>query len=290
MISASLVKDLREKTGAGMLDCKKALEATNGDMDAAIDYLREKGIAKAAKKAERIAAEGLADILVEGNKAVIVEINSETDFVAKNAEFKELVSEIASAIIKGNPKTSEDVLKLESNGSTIEDLIVAKTSKIGEKLSFRRFIRLEKNDSQVFGSYIHMGGKIAVLTLLDGNNEEVAKDVAMHAAAMRPTYVRKEDVPTDTLDKERTILKEQAINEGKSPEIAEKMVEGRIRKFYEEVCLEEQDFIKDGDLKVSKYVSNNDSKIVEMIRYEVGEGMEKREENFAEEVAKQING
>ncbi len=288
MISASLVKELREKTGAGMLDCKKALEATNGDIDAAVDWLREKGISKAAKKADRIAAEGVAAILIDGNQAAIVEVNSETDFVAKNAEFTSMVDEILKAILKSDAKTLEEALELSTSDGTVNDLIVAKTAKIGEKLSFRRFTKLTKEDNQQFGSYIHMGGKIAVLTVIDGANEEVAKDVAMHAAAMRPLYVSKEDVPSDEVEKERTVLKEQAINEGKPAEIAEKMVAGRIQKFYKEICLEEQPFIKDGDINVATYVKNNCGKIATMIRYEVGEGMEKREENFAEEVAKQM--
>ena len=287
-MSASLVKELRELTGAGMLDCKKALEACNGNIDDAIAWLREKGISKAAKKADRIAAEGLADILIEGNKAVIVEVNSETDFVAKNQEFKDLVKAILKAIIENEPKTNEDVLNLVVDGETINDLIVNKTAKIGEKLSFRRFSKIEKNDEQVFGSYIHMGGKIAVLTRLNGANEEVAKDVAMHAAAMRPSVVRREQVPQEEVEKEREILKEQAINEGKPAEIAEKMVEGRLAKFFKEVCLEEQPFVKDGDINVLTYVKNNNGTIEDMVRFEVGEGMEKREENFAEEVAKQM--
>ena len=290
MISASLVKELREKSGAGMLDCKKALEENNGDIEKSIDWLREKGISKAAKKADRIAAEGTAAILVEGNKAVVVEVNSETDFVAKNDEFKDLVNKILKALINSDVDTVEDALNLSTDEGTINDLIVAKTAKIGEKLSLRRFNILEKSDSEVFGEYIHMGGKIAVLTLIDGANEEVAKDVAMHAAAMRPQYVKRENVPADELEKERTILKEQAINEGKPADIAEKMVEGRINKFYKEVCLEEQPFVKDSDINVKKFVENNGGSIVNMIRIEVGEGMEKREENFAEEVAKQING
>lgn len=287
-MSASLVKELRELTGAGMLDCKKALEACNGNIDDAIALLREKGISKAAKKADRIAAEGLADILIEGNKAVIVEVNSETDFVAKNQEFKDLVKAILKAIIENEPKTNEDVLNLVVDGETVNDLIVNKTAKIGEKLSFRRFSKIEKNDEQVFGSYIHMGGKIAVLTRLNGANEEVAKDVAMHAAAMRPSVVRREQVPQEEVEKEREILKEQAINEGKPAEIAEKMVEGRLAKFFKEVCLEEQPFVKDGDINVLTYVKNNNGTIEDMVRFEVGEGMEKREENFAEEVAKQM--
>lgn len=284
MISASLVKELREKTGAGMLDCKKALEANNGDMNASIDWLREKGISKAAKKADRIAAEGLAAIKIDGNTAAIVEVNSETDFVAKNPEFQELVDAILDVVVKNDVKTVEEALACDG----LNDLVVAKTSKIGEKLSFRRFEKVTKTDEQSFGSYIHMGGKIAVLTVLNGANEEVARDVAMHAAAMRPTYVKKEDVPADELERERTVLKEQAMNEGKPAEIAEKMVAGRIQKYYKEICLEEQPFVKDGDVTVSKFVSNNGGTIDQMIRYEVGEGMEKREENFAEEVMKQM--
>lgn len=288
MISASLVKELREKTGAGMLDCKKALEANNGDLNASIDWLREKGISKAAKKADRIAAEGLAAILVEGNEAAVVEINSETDFVAKNEEFKNLVDTALKTVIKSNAITVEEVLEVNTDEGTLNDLIVAKTAKIGEKLSFRRFEHITKNDGEYFGAYIHMGGKIAVLTVLKGANEEVAKDVAMHAAAMRPSYVKTSEVPAEELDREREILKEQAINEGKPADIAEKMVAGRIQKFYKEICLEEQPFIKDGDISVGTYVKNNGGEILKMIRFEVGEGMEKREENFAEEVAKQM--
>lgn len=289
MISASLVKELREKTGAGMLDCKKALEANNGNIDASIDWLREKGISKAAKKADRIAAEGTAAILVKENKAVVIEVNSETDFVAKNEEFKELVSVLLDNVMEHDVETEEDVLGLSYDGATLNDYLIAKTAKIGEKLSFRRFAKVEKTDSEAFGSYIHMGGKIAVLTIVDGASSEVAKDVAMHAAAMRPSYVRKENVPTEELDREREVLKEQAINEGKPAEIAEKMVEGRIQKYYKEICLEEQPFIKDGDINVATYVKNNGGTIVNMVRFEVGEGIEKKEEDFATEVMNQIN-
>lgn len=290
MISASLVKDLREKTGAGMLDCKKALEATEGNIEKAIDWLREKGISKAAKKADRIAAEGLSSILIKGDKAVVLEVNSETDFVAKNEEFKELVNTIASTIIDSNLTDEvEEALKLQTSGCTIEELIIEKTAKIGEKLSLRRFVKIEKTPSESFGEYIHMGGKIAVLTVLDNASSEVAKDVAMHAAAIRPQYVRRENVPADVVEREREVLKEQAMNEGKTAEIAEKMVEGRVQKFYKEICLEEQPFVKDSDVSVGKFVSNNGGTIVNMVRFEVGEGIEKKEENFAEEVAKQIN-
>ena len=288
MISASLVKELREKTGAGMLDCKKALEATNGNIDEAIDWLREKGISKAAKKADRIAAEGLAAILTEGNQAVILEMNSETDFVAKNTEFQNLVSETLKTIIKSDAQTLEEALNLPYEEGTINDLIVSKTAKIGEKLSLRRFAKVEKKDNETFGEYIHMGGKIAVLIVTEGTDDIVAKDIAMHAAAMRPTYVSEKDVPADVLEKEKTVLKEQAMNEGKPAEIAEKMVQGRINKFYKEICLEEQPFVKDSDINVKTYAKNNGGKVIAMYRFEVGEGMEKREENFAEEVAKQM--
>ena len=288
MISASLVKELREKTGAGMLDCKKALEANNGDISASIDWLREKGISKAAKKADRIAAEGVASILIKDNKAAIVEVNSETDFVAKNEEFTSMVRTILEAIIDSDAKTVEDALNLDCGEGTINDLIVAKTAKIGEKLSLRRFEVVTKSDTESFGEYIHMGGKIAVLITVDGANREVAKDVAMHAAAMRPKYVNKDNVPSDEVEKERKVLKEQAMNEGKPEEIAAKMVEGRIRKFYEEICLEEQAFVKDSDKKVREYVKANGGVVKSMVRFEVGERKEKREENFAEEVAKQM--
>lgn len=289
MISASMVKELREISGTGMLDCKKALEATNGNMEEAITWLREKGISKAAKKQTRIAAEGLAHIEIKGNKAVIIEVNSETDFVAKNQEFVNLVKTIASTIIDNNVSTVEEALKLKAGENTLEELIIDKTSKIGEKISFRRFEIVEKEDTEVFGTYSHMGGKIAVLTRLT-NNEEVAKDVAMQAAAMRPLYLTREDVPSEVLEKERTILKEQAENEGLDSSKIDMIVNGRINKYYEEVCLIDQPFIKENKQKVSKYVESNGSKIISFTRYEVGEGMEKREENFAEEVMKQING
>ena len=290
MVTAAMVKELRDLTNAGLSDCKKALEATNGNKEEAINWLREKGIAKAAKKSDRIAAEGIAAILVKGNDAAIIEVNSETDFVAKNDTFKALVNEILETLINSNAKTMEEALELKTSEGTINDLIIAKTATIGEKLSFRRFERITKKDNETFGSYIHMGGRIAVLTVVSDVTEEVAKDISMHAAAMEPLYVTKEEVPAEEIEKERIVLKEQAMNEGKPAEIAEKMVEGRIRKYYEEICLEEQAFVKEPSLSVGKYASNNGGKIVSMTRYEVGEGIEKKEENFAEEVAKQING
>ena len=280
MITASLVKELRELTGAGMLDCKKALEACEGNIEKSSEWLREKGISKAAKKADRIACEGLVNILIEGNKAVIIEVNSETDFVAKNDEFKDLIKTISN----------EEALKLTTEDGTLEDTITNKIAKIGEKISFRRFEILEKTDSENFGSYIHMNGKIGVLTVVEGASSEVAKDVSMHAAAMRPKYLNIESVPAEDVEHEREIQKQIAMNEGKPEQIAIKMVEGRIRKFYEEVCLTEQPFVKDDKMSVSAFVKANGGTIKNMVRYEVGEGMQKREENFAEEVAKQING
>ena len=290
MITASMVKELREQTGAGMLDCKKALTETNGNIEEAITWLREKGISKAAKKQARIAAEGLALAKVEGNKAVIVEVNSETDFVAKNPEFTGLVNDIASAILNSNVSTVEDAVKLEVNGTSIENMIVDKTATIGEKLSFRRFELVEKQDNQVFGTYSHMGGKIVTLAVLEGTDEEVAKDVAMQIAAMRPLYLDKDSVPEDRIEKERAILTEQAENEGLDANKLPMIVNGRLNKFFEEVCLLDQGFVKENKMKVSKYVESKNMKVLFFVRYEVGEGMEKREENFADEVAKQING
>jgi len=289
MISASMVKELREATGAGMLDCKKALEASNGNMEDAITWLREKGISKAAKKASRIAAEGLAVAKMDGNKAIIVEVNSETDFVAKNEEFKNLVNIIADTVLAGEVNTVEEANKLTYEGKTIEELIIEKTSTIGEKLSFRRFEILTKEDNQVFGTYSHMGGKIVALTLMD-SDEELAKDIAMQVAAMRPLYLNREQVPADVLEKERAILKEQAENEGLDSNKIDMIVNGRINKYFEEVCLVDQGFIKENKMKVNKYVESKNSNIISFVRYEVGEGMEKREENFADEVMKQING
>lgn len=290
MITANMVKELREQTGAGMLDCKKALTETNGSMEEAVTWLREKGISKAAKKQTRIAAEGLATVKVEGNKAVIVEVNSETDFVAKNPEFTDLVDSIATAILGSNVATLEEAMKLDVNGSTIEDLIVSKTATIGEKLSFRRFELVTKSDNEVFGTYSHMGGKIVTLATLEGNDEEVAKDVAMQIAAMRPLYLDKDSVPEERVEKERLILTEQAQNEGLDANKLPMIVNGRLNKFYEEVCLLDQGFVKENKMKVSKYVESKNMKVLSFVRYEVGEGMEKREENFADEVAKQING
>jgi len=290
MFKASDVKDLREKTGAGMMDCKKALEACEGDMEKAIDWLREKGIAKAAKKESRIAAEGLCQVKTDGNNAVMVEVNSETDFVAKNEEFTNFVDYLANFILKNDAVNVEEVLKLEDNGETIEQKVVAITAKIGEKISFRRFKKVTKNDNEQFGPYLHMGGKIATLVVTSNATEEVAKDVAMHVAAMNPVCAKRDEMPEDLLEHEKKVIKEQVMNEGKPEDIAEKMVAGRINKFYKESCLEEQEFIKDSSVTVGEFVKNNGGEIVSMTRYAVGEGIEKKEENFADEVMNQING
>lgn len=290
MVTAEMVKNLREATGAGMMDCKKALAECNGDMDAAVDYLREKGIAKANKKESRIAAEGLANIFVEGNKAVILEVNSETDFVSKNDEFKEMIEEIGKTILASEATDMESALVLSCGEGTIQDLIVAKTAKIGEKLSFRRFAVMTKEDHEFFGAYLHLGGRIAALSKISGASEEVAKDVSMQAAAMNPKYVFRTEVPEEEVAREREVLKEQAMNEGKPEEIANKMVEGRLHKFFKEICLTEQAFIKDGDVDVQTFVKNHGGEIKEVVRYEVGEGIEKRQEDFAQEVMNQVKG
>lgn len=290
MFTAQDVKNLREKTGAGMLDCKKALDETKGNIEEAINWLREKGISKALKKAERIAAEGLSEAVSNDTNAVIIEVNCETDFVARNEEFKTLINTIANAILNNEVKTMEDANKLVVDNETIEEKIVAFTAKIGEKISFRRFEKLAKTESQEFGIYSHMGGKITSVVVIEGNNHEVAKDIAMHVAAMNPSYLVSSDIPEDVLNKEREIIKEQSMNEGKPAEIAEKMVEGRIRKFFKEVCLVEQEFIKDPSLSVGNYAKNNNCSIVKMVRYEVGEGIEKRNDDFETEVMNQING
>lgn len=291
MFSASDVKELREKTGAGMLDCKKALQESEGNMEKAIDWLREKGISKAAKKESRIAAEGLSEILVDGNKAVILEINSETDFVAKNAEFTNFVSLLAKVVLDNCPKTMEEAMELPMSDGTVNSSLINLIAKIGEKISFRRFEIVEKNDNQVFGVYNHQNlGKINVITILDGDNSEIARDVAMHVAAMNPGYLSRSDVPEDVINHEKDVIKKQAIEEGKPAEIAEKMVNGRINKFYKEVCLLEQPFIKDPDLDVAGYAKANNMAVVKFVRFEVGEGMEKRNDDFASEVMSQING
>ncbi|UXR72463.1 MULTISPECIES: translation elongation factor Ts [unclassified Staphylococcus] len=289
-ISAKLVKELRERTGAGMMDCKKALEATEGDIDKAIDYLREKGIAKAAKKADRIAAEGITHVEVKGNDAVVVEINSETDFVARNEGFQELVKEIANQILDTKVDTVEALNETTlPNGKKVSEHMTEAISTIGEKLSLRRFEVRTKTDNDAFGAYLHMGGRIGVLSVVEGStDEEAAKDVAMHIAAINPKYVSSDQVSEEEIAHEREVLKQQALNEGKPENIVEKMVEGRLRKYLQEICAVNQDFVKDPDQTVEQFLKSKGGKLVDFVRYEVGEGLEKREENFADEVKGQM--
>ncbi|MGE7766414.1 translation elongation factor Ts [Peribacillus sp. NPDC096540] len=289
-ITAQLVKELREKTGAGMMDCKKALVQTEGDMEKAIDFLREKGIAKAANKGDRIAAEGLTSIVVEGNQAVILEVNSETDFVAKNEGFQVLVKELAAFLLANKPESVEVALEQTmENGAKVADHINAAVAKIGEKLTLRRFQVVTKTDNDAFGAYLHMGGRISVLSVLEGTTDaEAAKGVSMHIAAINPKYISRDQVDASELDREREVLTQQALNEGKPEKIVAKMVEGRINKFYEEICVNEQAFVKNPDQKVGQFVESKGGKIQSFVRYEVGEGLEKRQENFAEEVMNQV--
>ncbi len=291
MITASQVKELREKTGAGMMDCKKVLTETDGDFEKAIELLRERGIAKAAKKSDRIAAEGLVTTYVseDGKVGAVVEVNAETDFVAKNEEFRSFVADVAKQVALKAPATVEDLLNQPSiaeEGKTVGEVLTGKIATIGENMSIRRFERFETEN--MIESYIHGDGKIAVLVEMENATAELAKDVCMQIAAARPEYLDRESVPAERVEKEMEILKAQAMNEGKPAEIAEKVVMGRIGKFYGEICLVEQDFVKDSDIKVGKLVESKGAKIVRFARFEKGEGLEKREENFAEEVAKQM--
>ena len=288
MSLALLVKELRAKTGAGMMDCKKALEASENDIEAAVDWLRENGIAKAAKKGDRIAAEGLTKVVINGNKAVIIELNSETDFVAKNEQFLTLLDTIAQGILSSGCTTVEEALAFETEGQSLETLIANGTATIGEKISLRRFQIVEKTDSQVFGEYSHMGGRISVLMLLDGSNAEVAKNVCMHVAASNPLFLNTDSVDQTVIDKERDILTKEALNEGKPAQIVEKMVDGRIRKYLEEICLTEQNFVMNTDKKVKEVFKDADLNAISFTRYEVGEGIEKEEVDFAAEVAAQL--
>ena len=294
MISASMVKDLREKTGAGMMDCKKALTETNGDMEKAIEYLREKGITKAAKKSSRIAAEGLVLAYVsEDNKVgAAVEVNSETDFVAKNDEFRTFVQALAKQVALNNPADVEALLNeeyIEEAGKKVSEVLTDKVAKIGENMNIRRFVRFETTDGLV-ESYIHGNGKIAVLVNMKNADTELAKDICMQVAAARPEFLDEASVPAERLAKEMEILKAQAMNEGKPEAIAEKVVQGRIGKFYSEICLVDQEFVKNPDMKISELLKTKNAEIVEFARIEKGEGLEKKEENFAEEVMKQMNG
>ncbi len=290
MISANLVKELREKTGAGMMDCKKVLTETNGDMEKASELLRERGIAKAAKKSERIAAEGLVCAYVSDDKKVgaVVEVNAETDFVAKNADFQKFVEDVTMTVVKENPKDVADLLTktIVNSDKTVEATLTDKIATIGENMTIRRFTRFESEG--LVESYIHGNGKIGVLVDINVENPELAKDICMQIAAAKPEYLDRTKVPADVLNKEMEILKAQAINEGKPAAIAEKVVNGRIEKFYSEICLVDQAFVKNPDIKISQLLKENNATINNFARLEKGEGLEKREENFAEEVMKQI--
>jgi len=291
-VTAQMVKELREKTGAGMMDCKKALVESDGNLEAAIDFLREKGLSSAAKKADRIAAEGTTFIQVDGNKAVLVEINAETDFVSKNESFQHLVKTIASHLLATEPASVEEALASTiEEGLTVENLISNAVAKIGEKITLRRFVIETKTDADAFGPYLHMGGRIGVLAVLEGTtDEQAAKDVAMHIAALNPAYISRDEVSAEEVENERKILTEQALNEGKPENIVAKMVEGRLGKYFEEVCVLDQSFVKNPDQKVKVFVESTGGKLVSFTRYAVGEGIEKREDNFAEEVMSQVKG
>ena len=291
MVTASQVKDLREKTGAGMMDCKKVLTETDGDMEKAIELLRERGIAKAAKKSSRVAAEGLVAAYVseDGKVGAVVEVNAETDFVGKNEEFRTFVNDVAKQIVEKNPANVEELLGQDSiaePGKTVQEVLTNKIATIGENMSIRRFERFESNG--IVGSYIHGEGKIGVLVDMENATPELAKDICLQIAAAKPEFLNRESVTPERVEKEMEILKAQAMNEGKPAEIAEKMVQGRINKFYGEICLLEQEFVKDPDIKINKLLESKGAKINTFARLEKGEGIEKVEENFAEEVAKQV--
>ncbi len=289
MVTASLVKELREKTGAGMMDCKKVLTETDGDLEKAAELLRERGIAKAAKKSGRVAAEGMVEAYIaeDGKVGAVVEVNSETDFVAKNEEFRTFVMDVAKQVVVNNPATVEELLaqpSLTVEGKTVNEVLIDKIATIGENMSIRRFARFESEG--LVEKYIHGDGKIAVLVNMTNANKELAKDVCMQIAAAKPEFLDRNSVPAERVEKEKEILKAQTMNEGKPEAIAEKIVMGRINKFYEEICLVDQAFVKDPSMKVSQVLK--DAKIVEFARFEKGEGIEKKEENFAEEVMKQL--
>ena len=292
-VTAAQVKELRDRTGAGMLDCKNALTESDGDMERAIDWLREKGIAKSIKKASRIAAEGLSKILVKGNKACIVEINSETDFVAKNEQFLKLLDTACEVILDNSPANNEDALALPVNGGTLNDEFINATATIGEKIVLRRFEVLEKNDDELFGDYTHMGGAKTALCVLKGGNPELAHFIAMQVASMSPSYVSAADMPADIVERERRVQTEIVKNDekfaGKPENVINGAIEGKVSKALKEMCLIDQEYFMDTAKKVSAVLKENNAEVKAFVRYAVGEGLEKREENFAEEVAKQMN-
>ena len=289
MISASTVKELREITGAGMMDCKKALTETNGDIEKAIEYLREKGISKAAKKSSRVAAEGVVAAFVseDAKTGAVVEVNAETDFVSKNEEFVAFVNKLVEIVAVKAPKDVEELKTMEfENGKTVEEVLTEKIATIGENMSIRRFERIETDN--LVGKYIHGNGQIAVLVELKGGNQEVAKDVCMQVAALNAEFLDESQIPADRVEKEKEIITQQTINEGKPANIAEKIAEGRLKKYFEELCLVHQKFVKDSSKTVSEYVKENGGEIVKFYRLEKGEGIEKKEDNVVEEVMSQL--
>jgi translation elongation factor Ts len=295
MITAAMVKELREKTGAGMMDCKKALSECDGDMEKSIDWLREKGIAKAAKKSDRIAAEGLTRSAVEGNTGVVFEVNSETDFVAKNEQFLGLLDTVQTLLVSNKPADVDAALACATAEGTLADTITNATATIGEKISLRRIAVVEKADDEFFGSYVHMGGKISALVTLKGKaDEKVAKDIAMQVASMAPQYVSRDEMPADVVEHERKVQTEIVKNDEKLANKPEKVlagiIEGKISKNLKDLCLVEQEFFLNPDQKVGQYLEENGVEVVSFVRYAVGEGIEKREDNFAEEVMSQAFG
>jgi elongation factor Ts len=288
MITAQLVKELRDRTGAGMLDCKKALEATEGDVSAAVDYLREKGIAKAEKKSDRIAAEGLCNVVIKDNEAVIYELNSETDFVSKNEQFLSLLDQVGNALMNSSVANTEAALALEVDGKSVAILLKEATATIGENMTLRRVSRVTKTSEQQFGSYKHMGGRIVALSVLEKADEETAKDISMHVAAQKPQFLDRHHVDAETLEHERHILTQQALAEGKPANIVEKMIEGRLNKFLKDITLVDQPFVKDPDQTVAQYLTSKNNQVLSFVRLEVGEGIEKKQEDFAAEVMSQV--
>ena len=289
-VSAKLVKELRERSGVGMMDCKTALIETGGDIEAALVWLRERGIAKAAKKQTRVAAEGLCSVVEAGNNAVLYELNSETDFVSKNDTFLNFLDSLNTLFAKELPANDEEALALSLNGQLISDTIAELTFTIGEKISLRRVTKVTKTNDQVFGSYVHGGGRIVTLVVANGSDLEAAKDIAMHVAAINPQFVDQSQVPQSEIEKEKEILKQEALNEGKPEAIVEKMVMGRINKFLKDICLVNQPFVKNPDQTVEQYLKPLNMSISSFTRLEVGEGIEKEESDFAAEVAAQMKG
>lgn len=287
-VTAKMVKELRDRTSAGMMDCKNALVKANGDIEKAVDILRESGAAKAAKKAGRTAAEGLANFAIDGNDAVLVEINSETDFVATNDKFVNFVNGATKALLAAKPANLKEALKAPLEDSTIGEKITDLTAVIGEKITLRRFDLIHKNDDEVFGAYKHNGGAIVALVTMKGGNEEAAKNIAMHVAAINPEYLNKDSVPADELKRQKDVFTKETENEGKPAKIVPMIVKGRVNKYLSEICLVDQPYVKDDKQTVAQYAKSEGGEVVGYARYEVGEGIAKKKEDFAAEVAEQM--